>query len=361
MRILVCSDIHGNVSALRALLRLAYGPQSQYRAERVICLGDVIGYYGTKPAHALELIWSVDPHFRIGNHELAVAGVHYDGLGPRALMAAYRHRKHLINTPQWDRLLREAQQAVRQDTLVEHYAATPPHSKAFTAHFAHSTPAADTPLGKATGPYDRPVYHPGPNDLQWSDLQVYYRKLNPTEVPLFFVGHSHVGMLIDFKGGIMRFRGARYGEALPIFENNPDFVLINPGSVGQPRDTVQINAECPQKQAHGVILDTERQELTFIAAGYDLDLVNVEDELELNTFTQGMPDEMVRELYRLLHNRPPLGADQLTEIRTQLDGLWKEQAEFLFNMLTAEDVPDSSDWAYRYSCEGFTVVPPRSG
>ena len=52
MRYASISDVHANEAALRAVLTDA----NDARAEKVICLGDVLGY-GPEPVAALELVY----------------------------------------------------------------------------------------------------------------------------------------------------------------------------------------------------------------------------------------------------------------------------------------------------------------
>ena len=52
MRYAIISDVHANETALRAVLADA----ADARAEKIICLGDVLGY-GPDPVAALELVY----------------------------------------------------------------------------------------------------------------------------------------------------------------------------------------------------------------------------------------------------------------------------------------------------------------
>ena len=54
MRYAIISDVHANESALRAVLTDAADEQ----VEKIICLGDVLGY-GPEPVAALELVYDV--------------------------------------------------------------------------------------------------------------------------------------------------------------------------------------------------------------------------------------------------------------------------------------------------------------
>ena len=69
MRYAIISDVHANEAALRAVLTDA----NDARAEKVICLGDVLGY-GPDPVAALELVYRRVHVCLAGNHDDAVCG-----------------------------------------------------------------------------------------------------------------------------------------------------------------------------------------------------------------------------------------------------------------------------------------------
>ena len=68
MRHAIISDVHANESALRAVLTDAVDA----RADKVICLGDVLGY-GPEPVAALELVYRCAHVCLAGNHDDAVS------------------------------------------------------------------------------------------------------------------------------------------------------------------------------------------------------------------------------------------------------------------------------------------------
>ena len=68
MRVVVLSDIHGNLQALEAVLE-AEGD----RFDALWCLGDTIGY-GARPNECVDLIRARANVVLVGNHDLAVLG-----------------------------------------------------------------------------------------------------------------------------------------------------------------------------------------------------------------------------------------------------------------------------------------------
>lgn len=69
MRFLILSDIHANLTALQAAIAAVEG-----RWDRALCLGDVVGY-GPDPNEALDLVRSLNPVMIRGNHDKAACGV----------------------------------------------------------------------------------------------------------------------------------------------------------------------------------------------------------------------------------------------------------------------------------------------
>jgi predicted phosphodiesterase len=69
MRILVLSDLHANATALKAALAAAQG-----RWERVVCLGDVVGY-GPDPNEVTSKIRQLGAQTIRGNHDKAATGL----------------------------------------------------------------------------------------------------------------------------------------------------------------------------------------------------------------------------------------------------------------------------------------------
>jgi predicted phosphodiesterase len=90
MRILVLSDLHANGSALTAALAAAEG-----RWQRVVCLGDVVGY-GPDPNEVTTKIRELGAQTIRGNHDKAATGLmSTDDFNPVAKMAVDWTRSQL--------------------------------------------------------------------------------------------------------------------------------------------------------------------------------------------------------------------------------------------------------------------------
>lgn len=67
MKIAILSDIHANLEALRAALAVV----ADLKVDRIMCLGDIVGY-GPDPDACVELVRSHCHHVLLGNHDEAV-------------------------------------------------------------------------------------------------------------------------------------------------------------------------------------------------------------------------------------------------------------------------------------------------
>lgn len=71
-RTAIISDIHGNLEALTSVLRDIHSK----KIERIVCLGDVIGY-GANPKECLDIVFEKCSSVVMGNHEYAILSDDY--------------------------------------------------------------------------------------------------------------------------------------------------------------------------------------------------------------------------------------------------------------------------------------------
>jgi predicted phosphodiesterase len=196
VRYLVISDIHGNWDALEAVLAATSG---QY--DRIVCCGDLVGY-GPDPDRVVN--WARSHlHMAIrGNHDRACCGLDdLEWFNPVAQAASRWTMAHL--TPENLEWLRELP---RGPVLLDGFI------------LSHGSPL------------DEDEYI-----MSFSDAANVYDYL---EARVTFFGHTHL------QGGFAWERGhqrsiwhPRPGEPSLCVRLDPDGAyLINPGSVGQPRD-----------------------------------------------------------------------------------------------------------------------------
>jgi predicted phosphodiesterase len=201
MRYAVLADVHGNLEALSAVLDSARSAGAQ----RFVCAGDLVGYHAD-PDACVERLRAVAAVCVAGNHDRVAAGI----AEPHRFGAAARR------AVLWTR---------------EHLA---PASRAYLAGL---------PLHRVVDGRFLLVHaalHPTPNaDLHLSSHARIARSIEalrdgPWGVSLAFFGHTHRAVVHEASGGAFRSRG---GEMQELSLSIPGaHYLVNPGSVGQPRD-----------------------------------------------------------------------------------------------------------------------------
>lgn len=220
MRILVLSDVHANLAALEAVLVMA-GPFSQ-----AWCLGDVVGY-GPDPDACIERLRSLDLRCLAGNHDRAAVGMlSVAEFNPDARAAALWTRSR-ISPPNGDWL----------KTL---------------------------PAMSVVTELDVTLVHGSPVDPIWEyviDPGAARAGFEAIGTRLCLNGHTHVPIVFraSDRGSVGPGERPRNGKPTPIGRGR---LLINPGSVGQPRDG--------DPRAAFAILDTDAMTLTHHRVDYDL-------------------------------------------------------------------------------------------
>lgn len=221
MRLALISDVHSNATALRTVLERI----QEDAPDQVVCVGDVVGY-GPSPAESLSLVSEHADVVVQGNHDRNAAAPERYGHHPTA-GPGLAHTAEQLSDEQLDRLsaLPERTELADGSVLVVHS-------------------------------------HPQPEKR---DLHVYPEEF-PTLAELvdsrfLIVGHTHVQAATEADGTL----------------------VVNPGSVGQPRDG--------DPDAAYAILDTDAAEVELNRVPYDLDAVRERVE------AAGLPDRTWERLH----------------------------------------------------------------
>jgi predicted phosphodiesterase len=226
MRILIISDIHGNLTALNTVLKDAGD------VDAVWCLGDIVGY-GPEPEACIERI-STLPNLTclLGNHDAAVIGqVDVRTFNPEA------------------RLSIEWTEGQLSKSSLEFISGLPKRTVIEDVTLAHGSPRSPT--------------------FEYL-LDTYVATINFAyfETSFCFVGHTHLPVQYLMENG----RG--YAELL-IPKDNSVLALeprsiVNPGSVGQPRDR--------DPRAAYVIFDPDAKTWDYRRVEYDIPAVQAKME-----------------------------------------------------------------------------------
>jgi diadenosine tetraphosphatase ApaH/serine/threonine PP2A family protein phosphatase len=192
MRVAVVSDIHANLHALEAVLVEIDAEQP----DEIWCLGDLVGY-GPKPNECCRLVRERATVSLCGNHDLGVLGtIDLADFAGDAGVAA-----------RWTRTVLAAEERAWLETL--------------------------SPQAVRDGAQ---LFHASPRDPIWEYVlsdHIALLSLQATTAPLVLVGHSHVPLAVALAGETFSGGVAVGGTETPLAGARR---LLNPGSVGQPRD-----------------------------------------------------------------------------------------------------------------------------
>jgi len=223
VKIAVFSDIHSNIEALNCVLEKI----SDENIDEIICCGDTVGY-GPNPNECIEKIKSIK-NIKIiaGNHDRAAVGLFDIAWFNDNAKAAILWTISVL-TEENKKILKQLPEKIQTEN--------------FTV--VHGSPR------KLTN-----EYLIKPSDMQ-ENIQFF-------ETQICFVGHSHYPFVYTSEKSITKLQE---NEPIEIFSKS----IINPGSVGQPRDGG--NRAC--------FLILENDKITFHRVDYDIKAVQKKMKIE---------------------------------------------------------------------------------
>jgi diadenosine tetraphosphatase ApaH/serine/threonine PP2A family protein phosphatase len=218
LRYAILGDVHSNLEALEAVLDAL----ESERIDHYVCVGDVVGY-GADPKPCLDRIRDLCDVIVAGNHDWAVAGtLSMEFFNAYAKAAIHWTRAQLEDDDiAWLRDLPLQADVDRRTLLV------------------HST-----------------VHDPAAFDYLLTSYDAHL-SMRVLKKPLCFVGHSHIPITFMERGGL----GFTFADTIDL--TRVEKVIVNPGSVGQPRD------ENPE--AAYAIYDTVKRRVTLHRVAYDIE------------------------------------------------------------------------------------------
>ena len=253
MRIAVVSDIHSNLPALDAVLR-----DLPPDVERIWCLGDMVNYY----AHPHECLAALhaDPRtdvscWLLGNHDAAVVGtVPADQINQYGQATLAYTREHLSNE---ERAFLRGRPLAREMRL---------------------------------GGIDISLAHGSPADPLWHYVRTpadAARAAEDTTCQLIVVGHTHLAQaFVNQEGAWQPIDLQAVHGVLPI---GSDRMLVNVGSVGQPRDG--------NRRAAYLLIDPVQAAVTFRRCRYP---VTVARRAVWHLMKSSAPPNLLRDLVERL-------------------------------------------------------------
>ena len=192
MRVAVISDVHGNLHALEAVL----AELEREQPDELWCLGDLVGY-GPQPNRCCETVAARAETCLAGNHDLGVLGS----------IDLAEFTGDAVEAARWTR-----------GVLAE-------GSRRFLESLASQGAREGVEL-----------YHASPRNPVWEyvlSAEAAAAAFDLTESQVVLVGHSHVPLAISLNDHVLDGGLAAGGTETTLGSSR---WLLNPGSVGQPRD-----------------------------------------------------------------------------------------------------------------------------
>lgn len=268
-RVLVISDIHANQAALESVLAAANG-----RYDTIWCLGDVVGY-GPRPNECIELIRERAAVCVMGNHDWAVLGrpgINVDDFNPQARQAVLWTREQLTdaNRRYLDALADVPlcpPQPHKHSVLITHASPREPvWEYILTPSVALENFAAFSQEICLVGHTHKPaIYHwryfQQPPAADKSDEAEYANgadAADTVEIRRHPAAPAGQGM------ATVELLQPRTDGVLPLLTSATRRLIINPGSVGQPRDN--------DARASYALLDLEQMTWTYARVPYPIEL-----------------------------------------------------------------------------------------
>jgi predicted phosphodiesterase len=218
VRAAIFSDIHANLHALEAVFEAIDADPP----DELWCLGDLVGY-GPRPNEVTALVQERASVCLVGNHDLGVLGrLDLEEFAPDAQASA-----------------RWTQTVILDENR---------------AYLEGLSPEAKTDRAE--------LYHASPRDPVWEYViteEAARDALESTVAPAVLVGHSHLALAIALVDDELNGDLAPDGTQIDLAEGR---WLLNPGSVGQPRDG--------DPRAAWLELDFETWEGRFRRVAYDI-------------------------------------------------------------------------------------------
>ena len=225
-RLALIADIHANLEALHAVV----ADIARHDADRIICLGDIVGY-GPDPADCIELVHTVCDHIVLGNHD--EAATHPQLLGsfnPRARASLqYTHD-------------------VLSDDHLHLLAKLPDRAKTDGVSFTHAS------FGPSQYEY---LYDADAAAASFTGLRTRFGAVGHTHIPTLCQGSPQLGGITD---------DISITTMTPNLSHSLEHAgvaIVNPGSVGQPRDR--------NPDAAWAMLDTDNLNIRAHRVAYDID------------------------------------------------------------------------------------------
>jgi predicted phosphodiesterase len=224
LRYLILSDMHANWDAFETVLRRA----RRKRFDAALVLGDLVGY-GAAPNQVVEAVRRLAPRLFVvrGNHDKVASG----------LDRGTNFNQTALTAAQW----------------------TAERLTAANLRYVRELPEGPLPVAEGLA-----ICHGSPLDEDtyvFSDVDA-FEIFSSYNLPVTFFGHTHIPSVFSLEGrrlGVTALRGSSGRLVL----DPAGRYLINPGSIGQPRDR--------DPRASYMTYDSERRVVRWYRISYPID------------------------------------------------------------------------------------------
>jgi putative phosphoesterase len=216
--IAIISDIHSNLEALQKTSELI----KKRKVDKIVCLGDIVDY-GANPKECIKTVSELTPHILMGNHDQAAVDLRYTEKFTSYARAAAIWTNNTMS-----------------DNEKEKLHSLPVYLEIDGLTFVHASPHKPS---------------------EWNYIateEEAFNNFQHMKTNICFIGHSHIAEI--YTDDYDSFNIPKFSE--PIKLSRGSKYIINPGSVGQPRDL-------DWRLSFGV-LNTETLEFEFMRSEYDV-------------------------------------------------------------------------------------------
>lgn len=242
MRYLIISDIHGNLDALEAVVE-----DAKDKYDQILCCGDLVGY-GAEPNAVADWVRSNCAAVIRGNHDKVASGIDdMEDYNPAAVLSTMWTRKTLT---------------------------------ADNTEYVRNLPAGPLEIAGFS------IVHGSPRDEDeyLVDVRDAMGAREAIRTPVTFFGHTHLQGGFFFRRNSVKAIEkvpAKRREATVAIDDASRF-LINPGSVGQPRDR--------DPRAAYAIYSLEDRLVTYYRVAYDI------PKAQAKIIQAGLPEPLANRL-----------------------------------------------------------------